>query len=184
MHKPAMVGSSLDFTKASVKCFSDTQTLLCTCRAWGLPASPNSETTTPTASTEGGKTSQAFTLLLSVPLKFYGKGISKELFILACYHILCPACSTTSFWPVLELVFLFLVFLPNLRSNIPSLKRAEAVSQAWICISSNPLFNKHPYSGAAAWTVTSNMSLSIWITRERDLSCCRRFTYGIFTGAA
>lgn len=70
-------------------------------------------------------------------------------------------------------------------SYIPSLKDTEVASQAWLCVSSNPIcFNKHPSPGAAAWTVTSNMSLSIWITRERDLSCCRRFTYGIFTGAA
>lgn len=63
----------------------------------------------------------------------------------------------------------------------PSLKKVESVSQARIHIFSNLLFNKHPYPGAAAWTITSNVSLSIW---ERDLSCCRRFTYGIFTAAA
>lgn len=158
------MGSSLHFTKARKKGISGTQTLLCT-------------------SMEGGKTSGAFTLSFSVPLKFYGMGISKELFILMCYHILCPACSTTSFWPVLDAVVLFLVFLPNLHSNIPSLKRAESARQGYVN-PAIPLFNKHPYPGAAAWTVTSNVSLSIWITRERDFSCCRRFTYGIFTGAA
>lgn len=144
---------------------------------------PCSETTAPTSST-GGKTSWVFTLSLSVSLKFYGKEISKELIMFLCYHTLWPVYSSTLFWPMLELVVLSLVFVPNLHSKTPSLERLESVSQARLCKSSNPLFHKHPCPDAAAWTITSNMSLSVWITRERDLSCCRRFTYGIFSAAA
>lgn len=62
MQNPAMVGSSLHITKTSTERFLR-HPGCCALSGPGDPAaSPRSETTALTASTEGGKTSQASTL--------------------------------------------------------------------------------------------------------------------------
>lgn len=140
---------------------------------------PCSESTAPISST-GGKASWVFTLLL----KSLWKGnFQRTDHVPVLSHIAASVQHYTFVWPMLELVALSLVFLPNFHSKIPSLKGLESVSQARLCIPSNPLFHKHPCPGAATWTITKNKSLSIWIMRECDFSCCRRFTYGIFSTA-
>lgn len=83
-------------------------------------------------------------------LKFCGEEIAKEFFFLTPYRTPCPACSTTSLG-------------------------GTCVGTGG-SLRSTPLLNHHPHPGAAAWTATGNASPSIWITTERDLSSCRRFT--------
>lgn len=149
---PGLVRSSLHFPKVGTgifprcpntnvhpnpnfQCLGPPETYNLCCKILALPAFV------------GGKSTWIFTIWLSASLKLDGNEISKEVLILIWYYILLSVpLQHYLFFTCIEAGGSFSCVSSKSafsHNNIPSLKKAEVTSQAWMCISSNPLFNKH-----------------------------------------